>query len=36
MPEHAHLDYSGNDWDCDDPYREQRDRWSYTIEPTAR
>ena len=20
---HAHLDFSGNDWDCDRPYRRQ-------------
>ena len=37
VPEHAHLDYSGNDWDCDDPYRKQRDHCELpTIQLTAR
>jgi hypothetical protein len=26
MPENAHLDYSGNDWDCDLPYHRLGDR----------
>jgi len=26
MPQNAHLDYSGNSWECDRPYRRERDR----------
>ncbi len=26
LPENAHLDYSGNEWDCDPPYRRELDR----------
>ena len=25
LPANAHLDYSGNDWECDRPYRQQKD-----------
>ncbi len=25
VPENAHLDDSGNDWDCNRPYRKQQD-----------
>jgi hypothetical protein len=25
LPRSAHLDYSGNDWECDPPYRKRRD-----------
>jgi hypothetical protein len=24
-PENAHINYSGNDWDCNQPYRQQGD-----------
>jgi hypothetical protein len=23
LPENAHIDYSGNDWICNQPYRQQ-------------
>ena len=26
VPENAHLNYSGNDWDCNQPYRKQQGR----------
>jgi hypothetical protein len=26
LPDNAHIDYSGNDWECDKPYRNQRDK----------
>ena len=26
LPENTHLDYSGNNWDCDPPYMKQRDK----------
>ena len=26
LPANAHLDYSGNEWDCDPPYRRELDR----------
>ena len=24
LPQNAHVDYSGNDWDCNPPYRKQQ------------
>jgi hypothetical protein len=24
VPKYAHLDYSGNDWECNQPYRKQQ------------
>jgi hypothetical protein len=26
VPENAHLDFSGNDWECDKPYSKRSDR----------
>jgi hypothetical protein len=26
MPANAHLDYSGNDWECNRPYRKQQEK----------
>jgi hypothetical protein len=26
MPEHTHLDYSGNNWNCNKPYRKKHDK----------
>jgi hypothetical protein len=26
LPENAHLDFSGNDWECNQPYRERQHR----------
>jgi hypothetical protein len=26
IPENAHIDYSGNDWECNEPYRKRQGR----------
>src|SRR6185503_2723898 len=35
VPQHGHLDYSGNDWECDRPYLKRRENYPRSASPDS-